>query len=296
MTRRGVGAALALGLAIACGGCGGDSGARAGDAAILDAPGDARLDAPPDADPDAPAAFRLATLELRDPHVYTAVQGCHDITDGAPMTFSINDAARARFEADADADGALDASLVMVFRPLAQGAVTSPLELHRPRCSAPVGSTTCARSPAAAPMVATVATNLVGATCLAPTPGTLRPYMPPVTSALPPCFRSDPVTLALDVAGVEVPLRDARIAGTYFGDPAQGLNGGLLVGFVTMADARATILPAGLPMIGGRTLESVLPGGNGACTGFADTDVHAGATGWWFYFNFIAPRVPWLDT
>jgi hypothetical protein len=285
-----------IGIAVAAAAIGcGDAGATPADArpdGDLDAPVDAR----PDADPAAPAAFRFVDLDLRDPHVYAPFQGCRDITDAPLMQFAWNAAVQARLEGDQDADGALDASLVTVFRPLAQGAATGALELHRPRCSAPVSTTTCHRAGAAGPAVVTTVANLgPGVTCLAALPGTVRPYAPAVTSALPPCHRTDPMTITLDLAGAAVTLRNARIAATYFGDPAQGTNNGLLMGFLTVADARATVLPASMPLVGGQTLESVLPGGNGACTGFSDRDVDGGTPGWWLYFNFLAARVPWID-
>ena len=286
--------AIGVGLGLATVGCGDAASHGAADASAVDAV-TAPVDAAIDADVNGPAAFRITALELRDPHVYVSSFGCHDITDEPLMQFSVNGAAQARLTGDADSDGALDESIVTVFRPLAQGATTSPLEVHRPRCTAPLASTACARNPATAPVVMTTANNLAGVTCLSLLPGTIRPYMPPIGSAIAPCYRSDRMTLTLELGGLPVPLRDARIAATYFGDPAQGTNNGLLMGFVTVADARATILPASVPLIGGRSLESILPGGNSACTGFSDQDVDGGVAGWWFYFNFIAQRVPWVD-
>jgi len=46
---------------------------------------------------------------------------------------------------------------------------------------------------------------------------------------------------------------------TYSGNPAQTLLNGLLMGFISEADANATILPATLPLIGGKPLSIVLP-------------------------------------
>ena len=73
---------------------------------------------------------------------------------------------------------------------------------------------------------------------------------------------------------------------------------GLLRGFITEADANATIIPATFPLVGGHPLSLLLPGGDppGAdrnCAGFDDRDTYQGVRGWWFYLNFPAVRVPW---
>jgi len=50
-----------------------------------------------------------------------------------------------------------------------------------------------------------------------------------------------------------------------------------------------------LPVLGTRTLSSLLPGGTGNCSPRDDRDMNGADRGWWFYLNFTAPRVTWVD-
>ena len=107
-----------------------------------------------------------------------------------------------------------------------------------------------------------------------------------------------PVSLTITLSGIPVPLRDARLAATYSGNPAQTVLNGLLMGFISETDADNTILPANLPLIGGKPLSIVLPGGDPAgpdrnCATFSDKDTNNGVVGWWFYLNFSAAKVPY---
>ena len=76
------------------------------------------------------------------------------------------------------------------------------------------------------------------------------------------------------------------------------LTNGLLMGFITEANADVTLLPAGTPLVGGDPLSSILPGGTGNCSGIDAREIGpdgAGGTtlGWWLYLNFTAPQVPY---
>jgi hypothetical protein len=101
--------------------------------------------------------------------------------------------------------------------------------------------------------------------------------------------------VSISLAGVPITLHDARIGATYVGNPATSLANGLLIGFLTEADADATILPSTLPLVGGKPLSSILPGGKNNCASFSDKDTYNNAAGWWFYLNYPATRVPWSD-
>jgi len=90
-------------------------------------------------------------------------------------------------------------------------------------------------------------------------------------------------------------LHDARSAATYAGDPPALLADGLLLGFVSKADADATIVPASFPIFGGQPLSSLLPGGAGNCAAHSDLDLDNGVQGWYFYFNFTATRVRYRE-
>jgi hypothetical protein len=102
-------------------------------------------------------------------------------------------------------------------------------------------------------------------------------------------------TITIDLGGIPITLRDAQIAATYVGTPASNTTNGLLRGFISETEANATILPSSLPLVGGQRLSSLLPGGMGNCSTRDDRDTNAGVRGWWFYLNFTAPLVPWLD-
>jgi cysteine-rich repeat protein len=240
-----------------------------------------------------PTAFRMSDLDLRDPHVHVDFLGCRDVTDTALAGFSVNGELQTSIQTDGNGDGLLDLSPTMVFRPFSQTATTMPLELHFASCTAPLGSTSC--TPSGQMVTTATATNMTAGQCLTFIPNTVRPYTPAITSTTAPCFVTNPVTVTIDIGGIPITLRDARIAARYVGNPATSMANGLLLGFISEADANATIIPSSFPLVGGQPLSSLLAGGNGACPSFSDKDVNNGVMGWWFYLNFPATRVPWTD-
>jgi cysteine-rich repeat protein len=240
-----------------------------------------------------PTAFRFSDLDLRDPHVYIDFLGCQDVTDTPLAGFSVNGELQTNIQTDDDADGQLDLSPVLVFRPFTQmtGASTA-LEVHFAECTAPMSSTTC--GPGSDPPVDATATNQGAGTCLQPITGTTYgPYTPDITNTSAPCFVSTNATVSLDLAGTTITLRDAQVAATYVGNPAMTMTNGLLRGFITEADADATVVA--VPLLGDMPLSRLLPGGTGSCSTHDDRDTNMGMSGWWFYLNFPAGRVPWTD-
>ncbi|HET9992817.1 MAG TPA: hypothetical protein VFQ65_29985, partial [Kofleriaceae bacterium] len=149
--------------------------------------------------------------------------------------------------------------------------------------------------PGTTPPASVTATIHSSGTCLAPTAGTTHPYSPAITNATGPCFATSSTSVTLTLAGIPITLHDARVAATFSGSPATNVVNGLLVGFISQADADATILPSSLPLVGGQPLSSLLAGGSGACPSYSDKDVDNAVTGWWFYLNFTAPKVTWTD-
>jgi cysteine-rich repeat protein len=246
-----------------------------------------------------PSAFRFADLDLRDPHVWVDFLGCRDVTDNALLGFSVNGELQTNIQTDGDADGDLDLSPTLVFRPLTQtNAATTPVQLYFGDCSSPLASTMC--SPGVEPPISVVATNSTTLTCLTPIAGTTRPYTPAITSSTAPCFSTSSTTVTFDLSGIPVTLQDARIAATYSGSPATQLLNGLLIGFISETDANNTIIPASFPLVGGKALSTLLPGGNPPgpdqnCASFSDKDMNGTTPGWWFYLNFRATRVPWTE-
>ncbi len=240
-----------------------------------------------------PTAFRFSDLDLRDPHVHVAVIGCNDLTDNSLLGFSVNGELQTAIQTDGDADGLLDLSPTLVFRPFSQTAATMPVELHFAECTAPIGSTTCTSGGGTVAMA--TATNMTTGTCLSFLPGTVRPYTPAITSPTGPCFVTSPTSVTIELSGIPITLSDAQVAARYVGNPASSMTNGLLRGFISEADANATIIPASFPIVGGQPLSSLLAGGAGACPSFSDKDTSGGVMGWWFYLNFPATRVTWMD-
>jgi hypothetical protein len=229
----------------------------------------------------AETSFRVSDLDLRDPHMFVNIGICLDATEAG-----FNAGIQSRLNNDSDKDGNLDSSYLLTFMPLNQGAATNFLAAGPATCSAPAESTMCGAI--TDPWFGTDATLMTSGTCLTFVPGTVRPYTPAVASATGPCFTSPAQTFAIDIGGVVLMLRDAQLAATFNGNPATTLSNGLVRGFLTEADANATIIPASYPQIGGRPLSSVLPGGTGSCAPHDDRDTHGDASGWWFYFSYTA--------
>ncbi|MFN0249388.1 MAG: DUF4215 domain-containing protein [Kofleriaceae bacterium] len=247
-----------------------------------------------------PTAFRFQTLALRDPHAFaTVIIGCSDITNSLAGQ-AINQQFTTNLTTDGDNDGFLDLSPVVIFRPLDQTpAVMPPIELQFANCTGPnPATTTCAHDPGSE-VVSLTATNQTSGECLGIIPNTVRPYNPPVTVTTAPtggaCFVSTESAVTFTLAGVNITLTDAQVAAAYSGNPATGLSNGLLRGFLSEASANQVFLPANLPIVGGRSLGSLLRGGTGNCQSGSDKDTHEGVIGWWFYLNFTAAARPWSD-
>jgi len=244
--------------------------------------------------------FRFQDLDLRDPHLWLEVPlaGCVDFTD-QPLPFglgpSFNDQLESALTGDADpADGALDASYLLAFRPFVANATDERLDLQSGSCSAPEATTACVPDPGTVPQ--TVAYDGVGSgTCLAPVPGTTSGYVPAIVSPVAPGFASDERTLLLGFGDLALPLAGARVAATFADAPVDHFADGLLLGFLRESDADQILLPADLPLVGGQPFSVLLPGGTGNCAAGDDRDLLDGVPGWWFYFAFPARRVPFTE-
>jgi len=266
--------------------CGGGGGSTPGP----DAP------PPPPPTPDAPtgpspSAFRVSSLALRDPHVFVNLGGCKDITDVPVLGLSLNGSLQKAITTDSNNDGLLDFSALVVFRPLDQAAASGPAELRMADCTAPMSSTSCKAKPSAA-VIASTAANTATGECLGPIAGTTYdPYTPEVSTASGPCFTTDLMTLTLDLGMLPIMLRDAEIAATYAGNPADSLTSGLIRGFLSETDANAIIVPSPI----NAPLSSLLPGGTNSCATHDDRDTDNGTVGWYFYLDVAAARVPYSD-
>ncbi len=233
-----------------------------------------------DGDGDAtPTAFRIDTLNLRDPHTF--LNGSVDITG------SVDDAIADGITMDADtpADGNLDLNLLVVHLPLAQGAPTTSMQVVFADCTAPATSTSCTK-PASSMAMTVNATNNASGVCLEPAAGSTSDFDPPVANTMGPCFVAEPSTFDVALGSIILEMQDAQVAATYSGDPATSATGGLIKGFVTQATADAAIIPDSVPIVNGMAVSALL----------RDEDKDpgpGGADGWWFYLNFTATVVPY---
>jgi FlgD Ig-like domain len=242
----------------------------------------------------ASTGFRMTSLAFRDPHFFVSFIGCRDITDNPLAGFSVNGRIQTDMTSDTNpADSLLDLSELIVFKPLDQNAATGTLQFVTGQCTTPSAGVQC--QPAPSGVTTFTYQNQASGACLAPLAGTTSSYTPSITSPTDNCFVTDVGTLTLGLAGLPMTLHSARIGGVYSGVPATGIVNGLIMGFLVKTDADATILPASMPLIGGQTLSSLLPGGSGNCASHSDVDNLSGEAGWWMYLNFVATAVPYSD-
>lgn len=237
-----------------------------------------------------PTAFRFTSIEIRDPHIFTTFLICVD------STATVNGLILGAMEDDADADGILDQSFLLVFRPLDPAGSGGSVDfLAAAECSSPVAGTSCDVG------LQTVTVNLThtnpaAGTCLVPVPGTTTAgWTPAIAIPTSPCFVTAPTSLTLDLAGIPVALENAQLAGEYVGAPVTSIADGLGFGFISQTVANQTILPPTLPLVGGLPLSALLPGGAGNCssTDARDTGPDGVTLGWWIYFNYTAVEVPY---
>jgi len=243
-------------------------------------------------------AFRMTDLDLRDPHLFVdvPVAGCSDFTD-TPLPFglgpSFNDGIATAIAGDGDGDGFLDLSVLLLFRPFDEAAAALRLDLARGSCPPPAAATTCGLDLAILPQTSDY-DGFAAGQCLTAVAGTTSGYVPGVAEPAGPCFASQPRALMpLTLQDITLPLRDVQSAAAFAGSPVTDLQDGLLRGFLSEADADATLLPAGLPLVGGQPVSVLLPGGTGNCAAGDDRDMHLGTTGWWFYLNYSGTDVPY---
>jgi hypothetical protein len=235
-------------------------------------------------DNDCPAAYRITSLTLRDPHTFVEFNGCNDVTNFADGTEQY------RIDHDSNVDGYFDDSQVIVFRPLSQtGGTQTPAELYFQALCTTIG-TTC--KPGSIASASLTASNLATGTCLQPVAGTTKPYNPAVTDATAPCFSTNATNLTGEVLGTAVSLSSVQVAGTYTGTPATTITNGLYAAFITQTDAQSNNAQVGLV---NASIASFFPGGSGNCNNMSDKDTLMGTQGWWVYYNFTATAVPWTD-
>jgi cysteine-rich repeat protein len=263
-----------------------------------------------------PVGFRFTDLDIRDPHLFATVPilNCTDVTNLSLFGIDgVNPMLQTSIQTDAtdDDDTFLDLSIVNTFAPLVQTASSTTLaDLTFPDCTAPMSSTSCTLA-AGEPHTTATATNAGSGTCLGTVPNTTTSgYTPALVLASAPtggtCYSANAGTVTFMLGDLPITLVDAQIGGAWFGNPATEIKNGMIRGFLTEATANATIIiPEGLTgidSIDGSPLSSLLPGGTNNCSkpgpaNVGDMDTLAGTTtkGWYFYLNFSAARVSYVE-
>ena len=247
--------------------------------------------------------FRVTELYVRDPHFFADVSllGCNDVTDLEILGMkgvnpSFNEAMTTDVDDDAGSgnpDGNLDLSFMLLFQPLDQ-AGSGPFDFQRADCKVPASMTVC--SPRDGATVSSFNyTSMMDATCLEADPAHLtNMYSPKPNTVTGDCFSSTGDVLVLQLGDIELPLTDAQVAATYDADPADNFMTGLIVGFLSEADAAVATLPQSIQDSTGATfVADLLPGSASNCAGHDDRDDNNGTSGWWMYVDFKAERVPW---
>jgi hypothetical protein len=258
-----------------------------------------------------PTAFHLKSLTLTDPHAWVAPNPgeCDDITDAVNTLISNNFASDTTGSPDGGADGKLDLSFVVTFRPLRQTG-SGNAEFHQAACDAPSPPQSCGANPKLAPTEFTYSNKSTG-TCFAPDPNRVTaayhatpdggatadggvPLDLTTLAGSNACFVSDPGSLTLTLAGITVTFEHAVVSGQWQGDPATGVVEGVFTGFLSESVAQGITLPASL---GSQPLSALFPTGTGDCSAVDDRDVGPDGTtrGWWWFFNFEAEKVTWTS-
>ena len=241
--------------------------------------------------------IRTTSLKIRDPHFFAPVFPpfvCPDFTDtdiaGQPNS-AVNNQINLTLTTDSDSNGFLDSSPLWLFQNALSGPQIRRFDNADGQCSAPLASTTCTFPTATIADTYTVIST--GAdSCFSPIATTTGGYTPSVASVATPCWLgAAKATASLNFNGVAVPLYGVRSGGAV--TATDGPIGRVMMrGFLRESDADATLLPAALPLVGGRPISVLLKGGTGSCATGSDKDLLDGVTGWWFYMEQTIASVP----
>lgn len=230
--------------------------------------GESTTDDPP---PGGAAAFRFNTIELRDP-----AGGLGGACNNPDM---VNGLLAPALAEDGDGDGFLDMAFVLNFPLLDQSdGASGDIEFANAQCAVPDGQT-CGLLPSTT-LSATTYSALAKGICLEPDPAVIDASLPePAGSTTGPCFVTEAIDATVVTSSVSIPLSSARIAARFVGDPAGNLVEGTIQGFLTQADAQATMVD--IPVLGAQPLANLL------CADHLDDG------GWWMHMAFTAVTTDW---
>ncbi|TDR48795.1 hypothetical protein DFR29_101419 [Tahibacter aquaticus] len=237
-----------------------------------------------------PTAFRLGALQLRDPHVFVRVPLgpttlCTDATDLPSV--GLNAQIATSLAADENADGRLDSSALLLFRPLLSDGRSAQTLSVAGDCSVATPTQCLAAANATPSLRSYRAFALSGSDhCLEALAGTTSNWGSAAAVPAPGgnCYATTAADLVLDTGSLQIPLYDTAF-GAPLPAPGGSTGGGLMRGFLRASDAALIPIPLNGTTV---TLASVLPGGAGSCRANVSggIDTWRGESGWWFYFEY----------
>lgn len=243
------------------------------------------------------ALIRTTSLKIRDPHFFAPVFPpivCPDFTDNdiaGQANSAVNNQINLTLTADSEPDGFLDSSPLWIFQNALSGLQIRRFDTADGQCTAPLASTNCSFPAATIADTYTVISS-GSDSCFSPIAATTGGYTPSVATVAAPCWLGAAKPQAsLNFNGVAIPLFGVSTGGAV--TAADGPIGRVMTrGFLRESDADAALLPASLPLIGGRPISVLLKGGAGSCATGSDKDMLNGVPGWWFYIEQTIASVP----
>lgn len=261
--------------------------------------------------------FRITSLVLEDPHVWTTLLNNAGDTTCRDQTATINGAIDD--DLNAGNSGHLALSPVVLFQPLNDKAGgTTIADLVFASCTAPAASSSCSATGATTRFEGTadVMNSAADATdpCLDVLDNTHNDTYGDITTPAPACFGvpfgtvtlNVPITTPFGPGELILVLTDVVAAATYH--PGTGANDqlvdGELRGFLTTTSAGGEShihVDIGIDLAVG----TFLAGGNNNCAAtldmpIDDRDKHdpgdADVNGWYFYLKFTGVKVPYSET
>ena len=212
--------------------------------------------------------YRLNSIAVLDPPIALGPVSANEIASNL-LTESLT--------TDDDADGNLDLSFVLQFRPLDQtDGASEAFAFANALCSAPQETASC--DLLSDTMLQETTYTSSSGQCYAADPGNLSGAMIPATEG--PCFLAESDSITIRAGLFDLPLENVRVAATYVGDPAGNLVSGNIEGLVTTASADEVVVE----------VEGLY---DGPLSGLLSEEDQDGG-GWVFHLSFTAVPTEWI--
>lgn len=241
-----------------------------------------------------PVAYRIDSAKIIDPHLHVlAVLFCADITNSGllnELEGGVNGELQRQLDNTKTLSGkdVFNMTLALIMRPFEQRPNTDHTgTFETPICDSPLVA--CQQDVSGILVPTTFHNHAHGQNCLPPAEHLGRnPDYTGMTTPSSPCFTADNDAIELTLKDATLRLTNVKIAARYADAPASRLEDGILMGFLSKADAEAASFED-IPVLGNVRISDLLGGGTGTCGPKSDLDVlEDGTQGWWFYLNFTA--------